>query len=94
MKKVNFNKQMQSIYNQYKNSRYSDNLYDCYNQPSWNKVNAMVYCRKLCDQYNGYNLKIIGFNNMQFSVGFECMQDNELCFVYITKSYDRIATVK
>ena len=94
MKKVKFNNQMQSIYNCYKNSRYSDNLYDCYTKPSYAKFNAMEYCKKLCNQYNGYNLKIIGYNCMQFSVGFECMQDNELCFVYITKSYDRITIVK
>lgn len=93
MKKVKFNNQMQSIYNQYKNSNYYD-LAQCYTNASSNKYHAMNYCRRLCNEYNGYNLKIIGFNCMQFSVGFECMQDNELCFVYITKSYDRICAVK
>lgn len=94
MIQLNFNKQMQSAYNHYKRSKHSDNLLECYNNPSWYKINAMVYCRKLCEKYNGYNLKIIGYNCMQFSVGFECMINNKKHFAYITKNNEKICCVE
>ena len=35
MKKVNFNKQMQSIYKQYLHSTKGSNLYNCYDKPNY-----------------------------------------------------------
>ena len=93
MKKVNFNKQMQSIYKQYLHSTKGSNLYDCYDKPSCAKINAMKYCENLCNEYNGYDLTIIGYNCMQFSVGFMCYKDGYNYFVYITKSCDRICCI-
>lgn len=93
MKKVKFNKQMQNAYKRYLTSRYYNNLYNCYNNPSYNKVRALEYCNELCNELNGYNLKIIGYNCTQFSVGFTFEQDDKLCFGYITKDYDRFCEI-
>lgn len=65
------------------------NLYDCYEQPSWAKREAMDYCTRLMEENNGKALKIIGYNTMTFSVGFLCVIEGKEAFVYITKSYDR-----
>ena len=93
MKKVNFNKQMQSIYKQYLHSTNGSNLYNCYDKPSCAKINAMKYCENLCNEYNGYDLTIIGYNCMQFSVGFMYYKDGHNYFVYITKSNDRLCCI-
>jgi hypothetical protein len=94
MKKVSFNKQMRAIYNRYLTSNYGDNLYKCYDRPSENKFLAMRYCEQLCDEYNGVMLSIIGYNCMQFSVGFEFTNENgENCFAYITKDHNRYCVI-
>lgn len=88
MKRVKFNKQMRHIYNVYKASILYC-LEDCYNNHSYSKQRAYNYCIELLKKYNGYNGKIIGYNCMQFSYGFEYEDTNGLHFVYITKTYDK-----
>ena len=93
MVRVN-NKQIKQAYKQYaKSDLYS--LEHCYNSFSYAKQQAWNYCKELENEYDGYNLKIIGYNSMQFSVGFvgeiSDVITGELkkAFFYITKSYDR-----
>lgn len=93
MQQVKFNKQMQQTYKHYLNSRYYNNLYNCYAKPSYHKIKALEYCNELCKKLNGYNLKIISYNCMKFSVGFQFIQDDILCFAYITKDYDRYCEI-
>lgn len=90
MQTIKLNKQMQRAMHNHKMS----NLYtlrDCYNNYSYAKERAYQYCRDLCDKYNGYDFSIIGYNCMNFSVGFyyKNENDNTIRFVYITKNYDR-----
>lgn len=93
MKKVNFNKQMQQTYSKYLICETNDNLYNYYAKPSCNKIRAMEYCKNLCRTLHGYNLRVIGYNCMQFSVGFEFYENDKLCFAYITKDYDRFCEI-
>lgn len=93
MQQVNFNKQMQSVYKQYLHSTNGSSLYNCYNKPSYAKQKAMEYCENLCKEHNGYDLTIIGYNCMTFSVGFMYYKDNHNYFVYITKAYDRVCCI-
>ena len=79
-------------YNRYTNSTLY-RLEDCYNNASCNKYQAMEYCKNLMNKYNGHNLKIIGYNCMQFSVGFEFVENGSLCFAFITKDYDRYCVI-
>jgi hypothetical protein len=88
MQTLKRNKLLQQ-YNNYKNSRYY-NLYDLYKSYSYNKQRAFDYCKRLCYDYKGTDLKIIGGNTCTFSAGFTYINDNgELVFVWITKDYDR-----
>ncbi len=98
MQQVKFNKQMQQQYAHYLyqfNHHYAPTLEYCYNNPSIFKHRAYNYCMELYRKHNGYDFTIIGYNCMQFSVGF-CYNDNygNKHFVWITKSYDRDCIVK
>ena len=93
MQQVNFNKQMQSAYKRYLTSKYYNNLYNCYTNPSYNKVKALEYCNQLRNSKNGFDLKIIGYNCMQFSVGFQFIENNKLCFAYITKDHSKFCEI-
>jgi hypothetical protein len=90
LKLVNMNnKKYSGVYRAYCNSDMT-NLYDLYKQPSNYKHIAYRYCRKMFDDLNGYDFRIIGGNCMAFSVGFKYKKDNgQEMFVYITKDYDR-----
>ena len=89
MKKTTKNKTMQkAIHNHAMSDTYT--LRHAYANFSYNKEKAFNYCVDLCEKYNGYNLKIIGFNTCTFSVGFYFTDENgKQNFAYITKSYDR-----
>lgn len=93
MTNVKFNSTMLSAYSRYKRSdEYS--VYDAYKNCSYAKERAWYYCQELCEKYNGYGLKIIGHNCMQFSAGFEYKDaDDNVHFVYITRDYDRDAII-
>lgn len=93
MKKVNFTKDMKNAYIRYLHSKYDNNLYNCYDKPSYNKVRALEYCNQLMRDKNGFSLKIIGYNCMQFSVGFQFIENDKQCFAYITKSYDKYCEI-
>ena len=80
--------QIKQAYRNYCRS-YNYDLYDCYEQPSRAKREAMDYCARLMEENNGKALKIIGYNTMTFSVGFIGVIDGKEAFIYITKSYDR-----
>lgn len=88
MKRVNFNKQFKGVYTRYKNSDLY-RLEDCYDNHSYAKQGAYNYCIGLVNKYNGFAPKIIGYNCMNFSFGFEYIDEDGLHFVYITKDYDR-----
>lgn len=64
-------------------------LSDCYDTYSWEKFQALEYCYKLKDKYNGYDLRIIGHNSQTFSVGFIGTKAGHKAFFYITKEHDR-----
>ena len=66
-------------------------LYHVYGRFSRAKINAMDYCKELMHSLNGTDLRICSHNDHSFSVGFEfpIPATGELCFAYITKSYDR-----
>ena len=70
-------------------------LYDCYKRPSYNKERAWDYCKRLCDAYNGYSLKIVGFMSCAFSVTFRyrCPETGAECIAFITRDYDSAAYV-
>ena len=76
-------KKMESAYWRYKMSdRF--NLYQAYNSFSKAKAEAWEYCEKLCEEYNGKELKVIGANSNFFSAGFLFEEDGKDMFMYIT----------
>ena len=70
-------------------------LEDCYNNYSQYKRNAYNRCLQLMSDLDGYALRIISHNSMQFTVGFEFADPDtgECMFAYITKDYDRFAYI-
>ena len=68
-------------------------LNECYARHSYAKDDAFDYCIGLMHMYNGYGLKIIGYNQMTFSVGFIGEYNGEESFYYITANYDRAMTL-
>lgn len=70
-------------------------IYKAYDKPSINKVKAWEYCKKLCGDYNGKNLRVLANTCFIFTAGFvgeiEDATTGEVknIFVYITKSYDK-----
>jgi len=90
MSKLTLNQQ-KAIIEQYKKSNFI-HLWDCYDRYSHAKERAFDYCRQLMFKYEGFDLRIIGFNCMQFSAGFQFVdkETGALKFMYITKAYDRV----
>ena len=66
-------------------------IYDAYDSFSKGKVNAWKYCKNLCEQYNGSNLKVISRNCHKFTAGFEYVdkETGEIRFMYISKDYNQ-----
>lgn len=87
-------KQLKRAYKQYRKSDNYD-LRDCYGRFSEAKAQAWDYCIDLYLKYNGYALKVIGHNSMQFSAGFvgeiadAVTGELKKAFFYITRDYDR-----
>lgn len=74
------------------NYNYSTNysIYDAYDKPSRKKVVAWDYCKKLCEKYNGSNLKVVSFNTFIFAAGF-IFTDPETkkeMYMHITPTYN------
>lgn len=64
-------------------------LWDVYGRWSRAKEQAFDYCRSLCYEYGGYDLRIITANTFIFTAGFTfTAEDGRECFMYITPSYD------
>lgn len=47
-----------------------DELYKAYGRCSAAKMRAWENCKKLCKEYNGWGLKVLGVGSWQFSAGF------------------------
>ena len=91
MKQVN-TKTVAEAYIRYLNSR-TYTLNQCYTKHSYAKDMAFEYCIDLMRRYDGYGLKIIGYNQMTFSAGFIGIYDGDESFFYITVNYDRVMTL-
>jgi hypothetical protein len=64
-------------------------IFQAYKSPSRKKQEAWEYCKDLCEERNGRNLKIIGKNCFSFSAGFFYTDENgKERFTHITKSND------
>lgn len=74
-------------YDRYLGSGYVD-LNTAYCKCSQAKEEAWEYCKSLCEEYDGYGLRVIGRNVNYFTAGFMFPHPDtgELCFAYITKS--------
>ena len=66
----------------------NDSLYDVYGRFSEAKHKAWEYCKKLCEEKSGSDLRIITANGFQFTAGFEYEKDGKQMFMYITKASD------
>lgn len=75
-------KQLQEI-----EPRYSS-LWECYNNFSRSKENALEYCHNLQSKYNGFNGGIVSYNIMQFTYTFEFKEDGKHYKAYITKVHN------
>ena len=83
-------KQKIEIVKAYEQSNLTD-IYEAYKNPSHYKVCAFMWCEELMKKYGGFDLRIIGYNCMQFSAGFQYEDKNTevVMFAYITKEYNR-----
>lgn len=92
------NYQTQLLKGAYESWKNSDNyeLWHVYGSYSSAKINAFNYCERLMNDLNGWGLRIISHNIMQFTVGFEFdhPETGELCFAYITRDYNRFMKVE
>ena len=78
------NKLQKAIYESHKNS-YKIDLYDCYENCSVAKRRAYSNCVLLCNELNGYDLRIVSHNKNMFTVGFKYeTEDGIRMFMYIT----------
>ena len=70
-------------------------LWNVYGRFSNNKAEAYTRCLNLMDNLGGSRIRILSHNSHSFTVGFEFPHPatGELCFAYITKSYDRYIRV-
>jgi len=76
-------------YDSYLNSN-NRALYQVYENYSLNKQYAYERCVSLMNDLDGYDLRIISANTMQFTVGFEFEDaSGNPMFAYITRDYDR-----
>lgn len=71
------------------NTYYKNNLNEVYKTCSNEKKEAFVYCQKLCNSLEGYNLKIVSHCINNFSVCFEFKHNGQEAVAYITKSNNR-----
>lgn len=88
-----YTKEALGHYKQYLNSSWK-NIWQAYENPSYNKEKAWSYCEQLCRDCNGYNLKVISKNTFQFTAGFEFLTpDGFICFCFITRKYDKYCKI-
>lgn len=87
MKRAN-TKALKEAFKRYQNSS-NRNLWQVYKNCSDEKYEAFDYCKRLCEEYNGHDLKIVSFNKYQFTCGFIGEVNGVKAFVYITMNDDR-----
>ena len=85
-------KRMKEAYERYLNSN-NYNLYYVYNYFSSAKAEAWEYCKELCKDYGGSDLKVIGANSNFFSAGFTFTEDDIDKFMFITHGGNYIAEI-
>lgn len=81
------------LWRRYQRSEMYD-LRDAYGSWSSKKDNAWDYCKKLCKDFDGEELKIIGANGFHFSAGFVFERSGKKYLMYITKSGDTPIEIK
>lgn len=80
-------KKGQGYINAYNRSR-NYSLSDCYDRPSTAKTWAEYYCRQQMQQEEGTGFKIVGYNCMQFSAGWQTAEGLRIetaCNSYLIK---------
>lgn len=77
-------------YNYYKGKTKGDNLYEIYNNYSYNKYNALKYCKNLVRDYNGFGACFGGHNCNVFSYYFMGEYNGVKYLFYITRDYNYI----
>lgn len=63
-------------------------LSDCYERPSTAKTRAEYYCRQQMQKEEGTGFKIVGYNCMQFSAGWQTAEGLRIetaCNSYLIK---------
>lgn len=76
----------------YSNRRLTYNdIFTAYGRPSVDKCRAWEYCKRVCEELDGFDLLIASRNTFSFSAVFTFTdkETGELCYGYITKDYDR-----
>lgn len=66
-------------------------LWDAYGRCSVKKREAWEYCKRLCREFEGEDLKVISYNTYMFTAGFMYAdpKTGELMFMYISPSYNQ-----
>lgn len=74
--------------------KYSEGVYlsDVYGTYSVAKEHAYNYCLRLCNEFNGWGFRIVGYNCMTFSVQFEFVNPLNGCIMlaHITRDYNHL----
>lgn len=67
-------------------------LSDVYDSYSVDKERAYNYCKRLCDEFDGWGFQIVGHNCMTFSVQFkfENPLNGGIMLAYITRYYNHL----
>ena len=94
MQKVTAKKEIEKI-NWYRQNTPIRNIWQAYENPSYEKEKAWHYCEDLCRFLNGYNLTVLTKNTFIFTAGFEFINPltDKLCYAYITPNYDRFIEI-
>ena len=80
-------KQAEEHYKAYRLSSWTD-IFQAYGRPSFKKISAWQYCKELCRQKGGVNLKVITRNTDVFTAGFESVNEEGIPqFTYIAPTY-------
>lgn len=67
------------------------NIWQAYQRPSRDKVQAWYRIADFCVLLDGYDLRIVGASSFAFSVLFRFRVDGREAVAYITRDYDSFA---
>lgn len=72
-----------------------DDIFKAYKSPSYAKQRAWNYCKELCREHDGFNLKVVNHGVQLFSAGFEYpdAETGEIKFMFITKTTETSVAV-